>query len=132
MPEKIEKAVLISLKPEWWELIRTHRKTLEIRRTRPQGVGLPVRVIVYVSKPVGKIVGEWLTGHFIRAENVGGLVRRSLVPLDDLIAYAKGQPVYGWTIADPVEYDTPMELSALGMDKPPQSWRHVEVDPAWP
>ena len=67
------KSVLLSLKPEWWEKIRSHEKTLEIRKSRPMDVELPVRVIVYVTKPVGKIVGEFLSGHFLRRNNVGGL-----------------------------------------------------------
>ena len=84
------KSVLLSLKPEWWEKIRSHEKTLEIRKSRPMDVELPVRVIVYATKPVGKIVGEFLSGHFLRRNNVGGLAARSMVPLQELIAYADG------------------------------------------
>ena len=40
------KSVLLSLKPEWWGKIRSHEKTLEIRKSRPMDVELPVRVIV--------------------------------------------------------------------------------------
>ena len=31
------KAVLLSLKPEWWEKILTGEKDMEIRKTAPQG-----------------------------------------------------------------------------------------------
>lgn len=126
------KSVLLSLKPEWWEKIRSREKTLEIRKSRPMDVQLPVRVIVYVSKPVGKIVGEFLAAHFLRRSSVGGLAARSMVPLQELIAYADGGEVYAWTIDDVVVYDTPMELEELGVKRAPQSWMYVEVDNLWP
>ena len=126
------KSVLLSLKPEWWEKIRSHEKTLEIRKSRPMDVELPVRVIVYATKPVGKIVGEFLSGHFLRRSNVGGLAARSMVPLQELIAYADGGEVFAWTIDDVVEYETPMALAALGVKRAPQSWMYVEVDDLWP
>ena len=44
-------AVLMSMKPEWWEKILAGEKTLEIRKTHPQNERLewPVTVLVYVS-----------------------------------------------------------------------------------
>ena len=126
------KSVLLSLKPEWWEMIRNNEKTLEIRKSRPMDVELPVRVIVYVTKPVGKIVGEFLSAHFLRRSSVGGLAARSRVPLQDLIAYADGGDVFAWTIDDVVEYETPLSLSELGVKRAPQSWMYVEVDDLWP
>lgn len=44
-------AVLMSMKPEWWEKILDGEKTLEIRKTHPQNERLewPVTVLVYVS-----------------------------------------------------------------------------------
>ena len=48
------KAVLLSLKPEWWEKILAGEKDMEIRKTAPQGGAgepepWPVLVLVYVS-----------------------------------------------------------------------------------
>lgn len=132
MKEKKMKSVLLSLKPEWWERMKTGEKTLEIRRSRPVGVELPVRVIVYATKPVGMIVGEFLCGHFIRTDKLGGLVRRAMVPLDELCRYARGEEVFAWTVDDVAEYDRPVELAELGIKRPPQSWMYVEVDEFWP
>ena len=41
-------AVLMSMKPEWWEKILDGEKTLEIRKTHPQNERLewPVTVLV--------------------------------------------------------------------------------------
>lgn len=126
------RSVLLSLKPNWWELIKSGEKTLEIRKSRPVEVDLPVRVFVYATKPVGKIVGEFLTSHFLRRSSLGGLVRRSMVPLEDLIAYADGGDVFAWTVDDVVEYEKPLELESLGVNRAPQSWMYVEADEFWP
>lgn len=134
MAEKTGKAVLISLKPEWWELIRSGKKTLEIRRTRPADVKLPARVIVYATAPVSVVIGEFLCGNIIRntKSNFHNLTRRSLVSLEDLEQYADGHDLFAWTVYDPVQYDRPMLLSDLGVDCPPQSWQYVEVSEFWP
>ena len=126
------KSVLLKVKPEHWEMMRTQQKTLHVDRARPMGVELPVRVIVCVTKPAGKIVGEFLAAHFLRRSSVGGLAARSRVPLQELIAYADGGEVFAWTIDDVVEYETPMALAALGVKRAPQSWMYVEVDDLWP
>ncbi len=126
------KSVLLSLHPKWWELMKIKEKTLEIRKSRPMGVELPVRVIVYVTAPEKKIVGEFLAAHFLRRNSVGGLAARSMVPLQELIAYADGGEVFAWTIDDVVEYETPKALADLGVKRAPQSWTYVEVDDLWP
>lgn len=54
-------AVLMSMKPEWWEKILAGEKTLEIRKTHPQNERLewPVTVLVYVSG-TGAVQGQFL------------------------------------------------------------------------
>lgn len=57
------KAVLLSLKPEWWEKILAREKDMEIRKTAPQGGAgepepWPVLVLVYVSGTGGVQVVE--------------------------------------------------------------------------
>ena len=128
----MEKAILLSLHPEWWEPIKKRQKTLEVRRTRPKNVELPVRVIVYLTAPVSAIVGEFLCSDFIKTERVERLARNSLVPLEQLERYADGGSLYGWTIWDATEWPERLPLSSLGLDRPPQSWCYVEVDETWP
>lgn len=43
------KAVLISIKPKWCELIASGRKTVEVRKTRPQ-LETPFKVYIYCTK----------------------------------------------------------------------------------
>lgn len=128
----MEKAVLLSLHPEWWEPMKKRQKTLEVRRTRPNNVELPVRVIVYLTAPVSAIVGEFLCSDFVQTSKPERLVRNSCVPLEQLERYADGGSLCGWVIWDVTEWPERMPLSSLGLERPPQSWCYVEVDETWP
>lgn len=57
-------AVLMSMKPEWWEKILTGEKWLEIRKSHPQSknhadLEWPLTVLVYVSG-TGAVQGQFL------------------------------------------------------------------------
>ncbi|MGM9627906.1 MAG: ASCH domain-containing protein [Faecousia sp.] len=43
------KSVLISIRPEWCELIASGKKTLEVRKTRPR-LDVPFKVYIYCTK----------------------------------------------------------------------------------
>ena len=43
------KAVLISIKPKWCDLIRRGRKTVEVRKTCPK-LEVPFKVYIYCTK----------------------------------------------------------------------------------
>lgn len=126
------KSVLLSLKSQWWELMKSGEKTLEIRKSRPRDIDLPARVLVYLPKPEGRIVGEFRVGHFVKTDKPSGLERRSMVPLWKLEEYAGGDLLYGWTVDDVVEYDVPQELESIGVEHAPQSWMYVDVPDGWP
>ena len=126
------KSVLLSLKSQWWELMKTGEKTLEIRKSRPRDIDLPARVLVYLPKPDGRIVGEFQVEHFVETDKFGGLERRSMVPLWKLEEYAGGDLLYGWTVDDVVEYDVPQDLESIGVEHAPQSWMYVDIPEGWP
>ena len=77
------RAVLMSMKPEWWEKILSGEKTLEIRKSAPQSKDgrafrWPLTVLVYVSG-TGAVQGKftcWGVGQNQPAGNAGGAVRR--------------------------------------------------------
>lgn len=52
-----EKSVLISIQPKWCELIASGRKTIEVRKTRPN-IEMPFKVYIYCTKQ--KVNGEIL------------------------------------------------------------------------
>ena len=52
------KAVLLSIRPEWCDLIIRGQKTLEVRRTKPGNLKTPFKCYVYCTKSKSKI--GWL------------------------------------------------------------------------
>lgn len=68
----MSKAVMISIKPEWCELIAKKQKTIEVRKTRPK-IKTPFKCYIYMTKSnltgdkkaykdrmAGKIIGEFV------------------------------------------------------------------------
>lgn len=66
------KAVLISIKPKWCELIASGKKTIEVRKTRPK-IDTPFKCYIYETKAIykpsgsnhlfngdGKVIGEFV------------------------------------------------------------------------
>lgn len=52
------RAVLISIRPGWTELIACGDKTLEIRKTRPN-LGTPFKCYIYETQPCPYAVYRW-------------------------------------------------------------------------
>ena len=95
-------AVLMSMKPEWWEKILDGEKTLEIRKTHPQNERLewPVTVLVYVSG-TGAVQGQFLCPGEVSYRTMQDLEEMSCVPREDLLKYAKGRRISGWIVLFP-------------------------------
>jgi len=128
------KAVLASVKPEWWEKILSGEKTLEIRKSAPQSKGgrafhWPLIVLVYVSG-TGAVQGQFTCPGWIKTNLLETLAERSGVKLEDLRAYAKGGSLYGWAVEKPEKYATPSLLAEFGLIRPPMSWQYVEIPDA--
>ena len=132
------KAVLLSIRPKWCDLIASGEKTIEVRRTRPK-IETPFRCYIYETKarsdmPTfvdedghvlyigrGQVIGEFvcdcITG--LRADN--GIQtyynRQKGTCLSDaeIIKYAGGKKIYYWHISDLKVYDKPRELSEFAV-----------------
>ena len=125
------RAVLMSMKLEWWEKILSGEKTLEIRKSAPQSKDgrtfrWPLTVLVYVSG-TGAVQGKFTCWGWVKTNLLEMLMERSRVSLEDLRAYAKGGSLYGWLVENPQKYDTPSSLAEFGLNAPPMSWRYVEI-----
>lgn len=125
------KAILASVKPEWWEKILAGEKDLEIRKSAPQSKDgrkftWPLTVLVYVSG-TGAIQGQFTCPGWIKTNYLQMLVDQSRVPLEDLRKYAKGGSLYGWMVQNPEKFDEPAQLAELGLERPPMSWCYVEI-----
>jgi predicted transcriptional regulator len=116
------KSVLISIQPRWCELIASGKKTIEVRKTKPN-LDVPFKCYIYMTKGKwymgrdkkwrtgnGKVIGEFVCDKIITAEE-GCYVNiprvESQLDALDLMDYANGKTVYGWHISNLVIYDEP-------------------------
>ena len=137
----MSKAVLISIRPEWCELIVNGKKTIEVRKSRPK-LETPFKCYIYCTKaPKGwlrvdkmirldtKVIGEFVCDTFVTDRTFGhdplfnGAACMSEI---DASIYSCQSSIYGWHISDLVVYDKPKELSDFNLNRPPQSWCYVE------
>lgn len=93
------RAVLLSIKPEWWEKILAGEKDLEIRKTAPRDETggpdpWPLLVLAYVSG-ARAVLGQFLCMGWVKSNCFRYLASRSCVPVEDLEKYAGGKPLYG-------------------------------------
>ena len=132
----MSKAVMISIRPRWCELIANGDKTIEIRKTRPK-LETPFKCYIYctmdhpyisvscgeldklnyrtntVGRCNGKVIGEFT------CDRIYGLAPLNHAPDDveqqacltreEIVRYLKGVG-YGWHISDLKIYDKPKEL----------------------
>lgn len=123
------KAVMISIRPEWCELIAKGEKTIEVRKTKPFLLA-PFKVYIYCTKDQhgwfdfgkkerldGKVIGEFVCDKIsiFRPKSITcdhHIRKASCVSLKKLIEYAntKNEHIYAWNISKLVIYDKPKEL----------------------
>ena len=146
----MSKAVLISIRPEWCDLIKNGIKTLEIRKSRPK-LEEPFKVYIYCTigcsfliggkHPLsgnGKIIGEFVCDNvtvFSVLDNgsvqdfIFNKLENSCLSYGEISRYIGINKVgYSWHISDLKIYDKPRELSEFKAARPPQSWCYVEED----
>ena len=131
------KSVLISIRPQWCELIASGKKTIEVRKSAPK-LETPFKVYVYQTKHKGKsIVSEALNtvygggkviGSFvcdrvfelkINGDDCGnywhdwddeGDIQDMCLSYEELETYLGKSVGYGWHITAPTLFDKPKEL----------------------
>lgn len=123
----MSKAVLISIRPKWCELIASGKKTIEVRKTRPK-IKTPIKCYVYCTKDApliycrpsqqignGKVIGEFMCDEISRYALVG--IRR------ERTCYRSSN---GLTFSDGINYQaiglTESELREYGDGKAIFGW----------
>lgn len=127
------KAVLISIKPKWCELIASGKKTIEVRKTKPK-IDVPFKCYIYETKALykpsgdkclyegkGKVIGEFVCDEIIplavKYSNPESHIALKEFPYTcmtdkQIIDYlGNGVEGYGWHISQLKIYDKPKELS---------------------
>lgn len=125
------RAVLMSMKPRWWEKILDGEKDLEIRKTAPRSGKAnpdpwPMTVLVYVSG-TGAVLGQFICPGWVKTNFLDYLAARSCVSTADLKKYAGEKPLYGWMVNEPQAFEEPHPLAEFGLTRPPMSWCYVEI-----
>ena len=132
------KSVLISIRPNWCAKIANEEKTVEVRKNRPK-IQTPFKCYIYCTlfgnviwrngTPCnGKVMGEFICDEIItdvRGENTDILCNYGCLSFDELKQYGGNKTLYGWHISELKIYGKPIELSELGLARPPQSWCYV-------
>lgn len=127
----MRKEIVLSLKPKYWDLIKSGKKTIEIRKTKPKNIFYPFRVHVYVTGGIG-VVGKFDCDKVtttIRPEQFAG-DGNSCLTEEELHEYAAGKAICGWHVQEGsvVEYGMPFPLEmATGLKHPPQSWQYLNA-----
>lgn len=121
--------ILLSLHSEYWDLIKSGEKTIEVRKVAPKQVSFPFRVIVYVTGGVG-VVGKFDCDHIIRNKDnmPARLANGSCLTEKELLRYSRGHALFGWHVqaGSVCEYEMPIPLNiATGLKCPPQSWCYL-------
>ena len=127
----MSKAVLISIKPEWCELIASGKKTVEVRKSKPK-LETPFKCYIYETKSknyysvfhentIGKIIGEFVCDNataFRVFENgtVQGFffkkLEKSCLTHNEIARYiGKNRVGYSWHISNLIIYDKPREIN---------------------
>lgn len=133
------KAVLISIQPKWCELIANGKKTVEVRKTRPQ-MATPFKVYIYCTlsgsneffrdsldgdvaawnrgkwgERKGHVIGEFICDRidYTTKDKINAISEASCVSVPDLWEYGRkssAYDLYGWHISDLVIYNEPQPL----------------------
>ena len=131
------KAVLISIRPNWCELIAKLEKTIEVRKTKP-AIEAPFKCFIYCTKDNSGIMRSQIwkhNNHVMNGKVIGEFICDKIITVDcDSVApfdpetheyidqeccfgretlweYTNGYCCYGWHISNLVIYDEPKELS---------------------
>ena len=132
------KAVMLSLRPQWCELIFNGEKTIEVRKSRPS-IDTPFTVYVYQTKHKGgkKIVSEVLNSVYGGGKVIGSFVCdriREIIPLglrgfklgaewlkemclskEQLDEYGGLKTLYSWHITEPKLFDKPRDITEFAL-----------------
>lgn len=122
--------VLLSIKPEYVERIFNGKKRYEYRKSLFKRADINV-VVVYATKPVAKVVGEFEIDQIIeddplklweQTKKYAGIKKK-----DYMNYFKKRKKGFAIAIKNINKYDNPIELSDVGdnIKVPPQSFRYL-------
>ena len=126
------KAVLISIQPNWCNLIAQGKKTVEVRKTKPK-LETPFKCYIYeslgartIEEPQGrqKVIGEFVCDFFDEFEKGKGVkfkrfmaLKETCLDVNSILQYmGTNDMVYGWHISELKIYHKAKELREFYKD----------------
>lgn len=124
----MSKAVLISINPEWCDLILRGDKTAEVRKTKPK-LETPFKVYIYCTKAPkwlkiasheweqrsGKVVGEFICDKIWELAPLNkapdDFEEMACLDRDEIVHYLNKIHGFGWHISAVKVYDNPRSLT---------------------
>ena len=124
-----DKAVLISIKQKWVDLILAGEKRTEIRKTAPK-ITKPFDMYIYECG-TGRVVAvcecQSILEYNMNEAGVDLLSRSSCVPKKQIREYAgRRTSLYGWSLHKARWFKEPKRLEEFGLKRPPQSWQYTD------
>jgi predicted transcriptional regulator len=127
--------VLLSIKPQWSDMILDGVKTVELRRVFNEDLGIGTPLIIYSSSPAKEIVGVAFV-ETVKRRSVATLWKefgqQSGVPYGFFMSYFEGRSHgYAVVLNHPTKLDSPIPLSRLKdlFDfRPPQSYMYADAN----
>lgn len=110
------KAILLSIRSYWCELISRGQKTVEVRKTNPKAVQVPFKCYIYRTKTphmAGAVIGEftcdkiWELAPICHAPD--DVEEQACMDRDYIADYLRCKG-YGWHISDLKIWDEPVRL----------------------
>lgn len=110
------KAVLLSIRSYWCELISRGQKTVEVRKTNPKAVQVPFKCYIYRTKTphmAGAVIGEftcdkiWELAPICRAPD--DVEEQACMDRDYIADYLRCKG-YGWHISNLKIYNQPKDI----------------------
>lgn len=123
--------IILSIKPEFSQKILSGEKLFEFRKRIFSRQDIDT-AIIYATKPVGKVVGEFHIQKVISAEpdKLWEITKlESGITRDYYFEYFKNSKLaFALCVDNPVTYDVPMDLKSMypTIKQPPQSFIYVE------
>lgn len=131
----VSRSIVISIRPEFAELIFSGEKTVELRRVVPKDVPSETEIYIYVSSPVQSIVGKAVINK-VEAHPLKKLWNtigdKSGISLEYFNEYFNGKKIgYGLVLDNVTKFPTPFHLHSLKKHfnfHPPQSYMYTTND----
>ena len=126
--------VLLSIRPQYAEKILSGEKRFEFRKVVFENRSVS-SVVIYATKPVGKVVGEFEIGEIYRDKPSKIWAKtKKFAGIDKVFfdEYYEGRSIaVAIGVGTVQRYDEPLDLSELGAGiTPPQSFRYLDADSA--